>query len=340
MQPRITQMARIKNYLMATANFANYTKSSNRVILSTAKNLLRLTQVLLFIMFTSCGNWGWESIETDDEEQLNVFGLISLDDSLKSFIIVHKTLPTSGPDQIAIGEDEYGYTLYESLYLVKDAVVTVSDGNQSFSFAPNPSNSSEEYYWYSDIFSDPAIYMNLDDSFIPQADMEYSLLVTTPDGLELTGTVTTPPTPVIKEIDLADTVSIKNLFQVGWQYAGDYSATITTDKTDRDGDNYICGMNQFGILTAGDTTWSSYVDSWCYENNNPDFETTSAPLDIRLRFIDENYYKYFLATGNGAAEISNFLIGTGGIGSAYGVEGGFGVFGAISADWTRRIATP
>ncbi len=119
---------------------------------------------------------------------------------------------------------------------------------------------------------------------------------------------------------------------------GDYAATIATGDLSQSWDKYICGLDQFGIIEAGDTTWNSSIQSWCFEDNtNQDIVTS---IDIRLRLADENYNKYFLAANDDAAAISNFLVGEGGIGSAYGVEGGFGVFGAISADWTKRVAIP
>jgi len=55
--------------------------------------------------------------------------------------------------------------------------------------------------------------------------------------------------------------------------------------------------------------------------------------------MDDNYYGYFLQSGD-LAEISNILLGDGGIARGYGIDDGFGVFGSISADWTQRIAKP
>jgi hypothetical protein len=297
---------------------------------------------LLLFIFISCGNWGWESIDTDNEEQLNVFGLISLDDSLESFVVVHKTLDTAGPDEVIVGEDIYGFPIYESLYVVKDATVTISDETQEYVFKRSPSGNSpsEEYFGSIDIFSDPAIYLNTDQSFSPQPNTNYDLHITTPDGLELSGSLTTPPIPEINESALDDTLSIKNLFQISWIDKGEYTATIATGSIGTYWDSRICGMEQSGLVQAGDTTWNSTFQSWCYEYIEEPPTTESASLDIRLRYLDENYYKYFLASDEGGDFISNIFVGPGGIGSAYGVEGGYGVFGAISADWTKRIATP
>lgn len=323
-----------------------------------------ITISILFMLLISCGNWGWESIETDNEEQLNVFGLISLDDSLESFIVVHKTLDTAGPDEIDVGSDTIFYqvwewfnedigqsefdtvwydppwikTRYESRYVVKDATVTLSDGTHNYQFIRAPAEeTNDEYRYYNDVFSDPAIYLNTDQSFVPQPETDYTLEITTPDGMSLSGSVRTPRKPQIIEQDLPDTLSLKQTFEVSWNSGGDYSATLSTG-SQGSWEYYICGIDQFGIMEAGDTTWNSSLNSWCYEEEyDPE---TNAIMTIRLRFMDDNYYKYFLATDDDAAEISNFLIGEGGIGNAYGVEGGFGVLGAISTDWTQRIAIP
>lgn len=329
--------------------------------------IINMITPLLLFLFISCGNWGWESIDTDNEQYLNVFGLISLDDSLKSFIVVHKTLGTEGSDYEIIGHDTIYYEVWqnynedsglfeadtfwynppiiitsrESKYVVKDATVIISDDTQDYVFERSPSGNSpsEEYYGSIDIFSDPAIYFNTDQSFSPQPNTNYDLHIATPDGLELSGSVTTPPIPEINESALDDTLSIKNLFQISWIDNGEYTATVTTGSIGTYWESRICGMDQSGVVQVGDTTWNSTFQSWCYEYISEP-TTESASLDIRLRYLDENYYKYFLASDEGGEFISNIFVGPGGIGSAFGVEGGYGVFGAIAADWTKRIAVP
>ncbi|NQT63682.1 MAG: DUF4249 family protein [Candidatus Marinimicrobia bacterium] len=320
--------------------------------------------LLIFLFITSCGNWGWEAIDTDNDEKLNVFGLISLDDSVSSFVIVHKTLDTAGPDAEIVGYDTIYYeswewynedtgmfqrdtfwydppeirSLSESLYIVKDADVTISDGSQSYSFIRSPQDRSGENYWYRDIFSDSALYLNTDGSFTPLPNTEYTLTVTTPGGHNLTGSLMTPALPRIRSSELADTVSINSLFDVTWSYDGDFNTTITTGIASQDWERQVCGINQFGLMEPGDTTWTSSVDSWCLEVNQS--EDMVSQMGIRLRYLDENYYRYFLSSDPELEAISNFLIGEGNIGTAYGVEGGFGVFGAMSADWDSRYATP
>ncbi|MCF7823541.1 MAG: DUF4249 domain-containing protein [Candidatus Marinimicrobia bacterium] len=320
---------------------------------------------LLIILIVSCGNWGWESIETDNQERLNVFGLISLDDSLESFVIVHRTLDTAGPDAFISRHDTIYFEIwdkynenagqfepdtfwydppiimdiYESKYFVKNASVTISDGTQEFSFVRSPrSRSSSEYFWYENIFQDSAIYLNVDHTFHPQPNSEYFLHISTPDDLELTGSLMTPNIPSIYGANLPDTLSMLNQFEVSWKYSGDYHSSITTGQKVEDYPTYICGINQIGAIEPGDTTWFSVNDPGCFEQT-PE-PNSSSEITIRLRFLDENYYNYFMGTDSDIADISNFLVGTGSIGAAIGVENGYGVFGAISADRITRIAIP
>ena len=323
--------------------------------------------VFMMLLIVSCGNWGWESIDTDNEERLNVFGLISLDETVESFVVVHRTLDTAGPLDVLVGRDtvyfdtwEYfdedqGVTvrdtfwydppwiryIYETRYVVKDATVLVSDGTQEYVFERAPVATQGQEYWnsYLDIFNDPAIYRNVDGTFVPQGDTEYYLSIETPSGLSTTGMTRTPPLPQIKEQLLPDTVSVRGLFEVEWKYAGDYTATVATGNEGSDYSTWICGLEQWSSLEPGDTTWVSSIDTWCFEEGLPDNEDVSKSMKLRVRFLDENYYGYFLERGD-LAEISNILLGEGGIAHGFGVDDGFGVFGSFSADWTQRIAKP
>ena len=329
---------------------------------------MRIASVLLVLFFLfSCGNWGWESIDTDNDEQLNIFGVISLDDQLESFIIIHKTLDTASPSDSVVGHDTIYFDIWEkynedtgmfeadtfwydppyileireSLYIVKDATVTISDGTIEYSFTRSPKVLPESEFVHYDnqdvLFSDEGIYRNIDSSFVPQPNTEYSLTITTPYGHAVSGVLRTPPIPQIYESDIDDTLSISNLFDVSWRYDGDYFSTIRTDFNNVTDSYYICGLPQYGTTQAGDTTWTSSIDSWCLENpDNTEGQTTL--MDIKLRFLDENYYRYFLSADE--AEISNFLIGEGSIGGDYGIEGGFGVFGSLSSSKIQRVAIP
>jgi len=345
------------------------TKQSQTVVFGngTAGRGMKLSTIMVvFILLVSCGNWGWESIETDNEERLNIFGIISLDDSLESFIIVHKTLDTAGPIDMAVGSDtiyyEVGqrwdeefeqavpdtfwydppliYTKYENQYLVKDAVVIVSDATQDYLFERAPNDNNEERYWgYSGVFSDPAVYLNLDGRFSPEPDTDYTLSVVSESGLSATGFTHTPPIPQIKTSLLPDTVSIRSLFSLEWEYAGDLVSTVATGATWDYLDTWICGVEQWNSLQRGDTTWVSEIPTYCLEAGFEQDENATMGFELRLRFLDDNYNDYFIASGE-VGEISNILLGEGGIAEGYGIENGFGVFGSLSADWIQRTAKP
>lgn len=341
-------------------------KNVLKVLSKGAKKILLRTPTLFVIIsvLISCGNWGWESIDTDNEAKLNIFGLISLDDSLESFVIVHKTLETSGPDEIVVGMDTIFYDVYEwynedtgmwvsdtfwyeepwvqtitePLYIVKDATVIISDGTQDFEFhrqAPTPS--SKYSYWRNEYSSDLARYVDTTGQFIPQVNTYYTLSINTPDGLSASGSLSTPPHPVIYESTTIDTVSMRQPFQVSWAYAGDHTTVVATGYPSQENyDFYLCGIEQQSAVEPGDTTWTSSTDPYCFEEfSNPDLVTE---MDIRVRFVDDNYDKYFIQGGGNPENISNILIGEGGIGQGFGIEGGFGVFGAFSSSRIKRHA--
>ena len=318
--------------------------------------------ILVFMIMTSCGNWGWESIDTDNEEKLNIFGLISLDDSLESFVIVHKTLETSGPDERIIGMDTIYFSVYERYnedtemfesdtnwyeepwirtiteprYIVKDASVIISDGIQNFEFIRQPPTLDNEY-WRGDYQYDLARYVDTSGQFLPQANTMFTLTITTPDGLTATGSLTTPPRPVIYESTTIDTVSMRQPYQVSWIYAGEYTTLVATGYPQNNyGEVYLCGMEQLSTVEPGDTTWTSATDPYCFDEYGNSDQITE--MDIRVRFVDNNYAEYFVHGGGDSEDISNILIGEGGIGEGFGIEGGFGVFGAISSSRIKRHA--
>ena len=305
-------------------------------------SLILLAVLLLGLLLSGCGNWGWESIETDNESHLNIFGVISLDDSLESFVVVHRTLDTAGPDEVIAGRDTIHFetwswwdedrgimvtdtfwydppwirTNYESLYLVKDASVTISDGQNTYDFvrAPRDHGSvsySEVDHWGEVIF-DPAVYRNIDGTFDPQPETEYHLTIQTESGLSATGTTTTPARPQIYESSLADTLSMRQPYEVTWEHRGDYHTSLGTGQGGRYWEYWFCGLEQRGLMDPGDTTWVSSVDTDCFSDGGSD--DAQAQLDIRLRHMDENYYRYFLSSDDDVEDISNFLIGEGSVG--------------------------
>ena len=120
--------------------------------------------VTIFLTFLSClGENSWEDLESDYDHVLNVFGLISLDTSQRSYVGLYSTTDLGDTSQIYLGTDTIGWcncdeeecswseqcdteeiegywiidSLFEPAALVKNASVTVTDDNgnaHQFSF--------------------------------------------------------------------------------------------------------------------------------------------------------------------------------------------------------------
>jgi len=295
-------------------------------------NLLIIVSILFL---TTCGKWGWEDVTSDHEPVLNVFALISLDTTIQSFVRVHQTLDLQSPtvefirkDTIWHGDnpdDYWTHNVYESKYLVKDATVTISDGTNDYVFSYV--NFDHDYYW-----DEQAIYIDTLNKFHPKSNTKYFLNVSTPDGKQLTGEVTTPPIPVIYSEQIPDTLYIKKTFTVTWKPLETVHSLIRTSSILY----WICGSEQRCVMEPGDSVWtSSIVDCHYYENESSEPDS----LMIELRTLDDNYYEYFLKHA-WEDEFVSFLLGGGNPGLALGVEGGYGVFGAIAADRVYRVIVP
>ncbi|MBC8484732.1 MAG: DUF4249 family protein [Bacteroidetes bacterium] len=293
------------------------------------------------ISLSKCGKWGWEDVTSDHEPVLNVFALISLDTTIQSFVRVHNTLGLEEPEKVFVrkdtiwyGEGPYDYwlrDLWESKYLVKDAVVIISDGNNDYTFSYiNLDYDNWEYYDY--YRGEESIYLDTLNKFHPQPNTTYFLDVSTPDGKQLTGEVTTPPIPVIYSKQIPDTVYIRKTFTVTWKPLETVHSLIQTSSILY----WICGAEQRCVREPGDSSWtSSIVDCHYYENESSEPDS----FMIELHTLDDNYYEYFIKHA-WEDEFVSFLLGGGDAGLTIGVEGGYGVFGAIAADRVYRVVVP
>jgi len=296
----------------------------------------RVTFIVVAIIFVSkCGKWGWEDVTSEHEPVLNVFALISLDTTIQSFVRVHKTLGLEEPesaivrkDTIWYGDGPYDYRLrdlWESQYLVKDATVTISDGKNDYVFSYV--NFEHDYCW-----DEQAIYLDTLNQFHPKPNTKYFLDVSTPDGKKLTGEVTTPPIPVIYSEQIPDTVYIRKTFTVTWKPLETIHSLIRTSSILY----WICGSEQRCVMEPGDSSWtSSIVDCHYYEDESSEPDS----LMIELCTLDDNYYEYFIKHA-WEDDFVSFLLGGGDAGLTIGVEGGYGVFGAIAADRVYRVVVP
>lgn len=291
--------------------------------------------VLIIISFVSCGNWGWEDVTSDEEPQLNVFALVSLDTAVQSFVEVRRTIGLSGPEDRIIGKDTVWYgdgkndyyieTIWASNFEVRDANVTISDGTGDYIFHPVVNRNTQYDYYDEDSRFKCIVYLDTLDLFHPEPNKTYFLTVTTPDGKELTGETVTPIIPDIYEAQIPDTINLKKTFTILWRPMDSYSR-LTTDA-------WLCGGYNQKINEPGDSVWTSTVKycDWYYE------ESDTENMTIELRAMDMNYYEYFIKH-SGDDEFVSLLLGGGDSGLAFGVEGGYGVFGSIACDRVCRVA--
>lgn len=299
-----------------------------------ARTVLSLMLTFVLAFWVSCGNWGWEPVTGETDPQLNVFGLISTDPSIESFVVVHRTIGLSGPDAIEVydtiwyNENDYEVRLrYESKYVVENATVLISQGANSWVFTPVTPEPQDPWQ----ISELDLVYKDTTGTFFALPEQTYTLSISTPDGLSLTGSTRTPPEPVFTHLDaLPDTLQLHRNFTIRWKPDPDHNYQITTS-----GDLYLCGGENEDLLLPGDSVWTSQYPWECFEN---EWDPESTELSIILRAMDENFYGYFYQ--HQADEFFSFFMGQGGEIPQYGVTGGYGVFGAISRSRITRTAVP
>ncbi len=300
----------------------------------------RLVLFIIPLILASCGHWGWEDVESDYESELNVIGIISLDEIIPSRIIVEKTLGldeqtsvwVEGTDTVFYGEGPDDYYLccgyQKSLYGIGDAEVIISDGTSDFSFHPDTKYTEGDYEarrqfnWYYDTTG----------TFQPQPETTYYLTVNTFDSMVLKGEVTTPSqVEIIDDYDhTPDTLSTRIPFEVHWLgYNGPGNVNIYPTGEDY----WFYGVHMRGIFNEGSSYWTSRHEDDGSDDWDPDTVT------VEVVGMDENYYNYFVKH-SGEDDFVDFILGGGSSGESFGVEGGLGVFGAISVDRMYRIMNP
>ena len=116
----------------------------------TFKKHIKSIFVVFIIFFNGCAEGEWELLEVDYEPVLNVFGLISLDPEVDSFVRVYRTTTLSeeseifvGVDTFVFGEEVYLDSIYEPAGLIKNAQVSIKANGTSipFNFVP------KQYSW-------------------------------------------------------------------------------------------------------------------------------------------------------------------------------------------------
>ncbi|MFQ6608603.1 MAG: DUF4249 family protein [Fidelibacterota bacterium] len=293
--------------------------------------------ILLFLGL-GCIDSKWEDVTSNYKSELNVFAFISLDDSIPTFIQVRQTLGLEGPVWEVVGTDTfwYGedldeyqvYNVLESRFNVTDAVVQISDNDSTYNLFLIEDEYQSEQMWYFDNFWSGSIYIDTLGLFIPEPEKTYFLTVKTPDGRELIGEVTTPPLPEIIEDSVPDSIDTNRPYTIKFKTMPNHYSRMMTSSY-----NWICGAEHADVIEKGDSTWTASVENCGGDTSGWDQSNT---LTIELITMDDNYYEYFIKHGHDD-EFVNFLMGAGGSGPEFGVEGGYGTFCAVA---TARIKRP
>ena len=271
----------------------------------------------------------WEDVTSDHDPVLNVFGLLSADSILTSFVRVHRTLDMEEAAD-SLTRDTIGgniFISYTSRFIIRDAEVIVSNGENEFLF---------EYTDYSfDLNGSLSeVYQYQGDDLYPQPGETWTLNVTTPGGLSVTGETIIPPLPQISSEELPDSFQLDQTMDITWQpmadnyqimNIGNYLGYFGYD--DYYGGGFSCGLWQENIIKPEEESWT-YRRDICDESYDQEWDEDL--LLLNLMSMDNNYFDYFIKFGE--VEFSSSTIGEGGFGRSFGIDGGIGVFGSVAID--------
>ena len=158
----------------------------------------------------------WEDVTSNHDPVLNVFGLLSADSILTSFVRVHRTLDMEEAGD-SLTRDTIGgniFISYTSRFIIRDAEVIVSNGENEFLF---------EYTDYSfDLNGSLSeVYQYQGEDLYPQPGETWTLNVTTLGGLSVTGETIIPPLPQISSEELPDSFQLDQTMEITWQPMAD-----------------------------------------------------------------------------------------------------------------------
>jgi hypothetical protein len=216
---------------------------------------------------------------------------------------------------------------YTSRFIIRDAEVIVSNGENEFLF---------EYTDYSfDLNGSLSeVYQYQGDDLYPQPGETWTLNVTTPGGLGVTGETIIPPLPQISSEELPDSFQLDQTMEITWQpmadnyqimNIGNYLGYFGYD--DYYGGGFSCGLWQENIIKPEEESWT-YRRDICDESYDQEWDEDL--LLLNLMSMDNNYFDYFIKFGE--VEFSSSTIGEGGLGRSFGIDGGIGVFGSVAID--------
>ena len=278
----------------------------------------------------------WEDVTSDHDPVLNVFGLLSADSILTSFVRVHRTLDMEEAAD-SLTRDTIGgniFISYTSRFIIRDAEVIVSNGENEFLF---------EYTDYSfDLNGSLSeVYQYQGDDLYPQPGETWTLNVTTPGGLSVTGETIIPPLPQISSEELPDSFQLDQTMEITWQPMADNYQIMNIGNyldyfgyDDYYGGGFSCGLWQENIIKPEEESWT-YRRDICDESYYQEWDEDL--LLLNLMSMDNNYFDYFIRYGE--VEFSSSTIGEGRSGRSFGIDGGIGVFGSVAIDrhWIPMI---
>ena len=298
--------------------------------------IISLLSFTLFGCLSLAPELEWEDVTSDHDPVLNVFGLLSADSILTSFVRVHRTLDMEEAADSLTRDTIGGNTFisYTSRFIIRDAEVIVSNGENEFLF---------EYTDYSfDLNGSLSeVYQYQGDDLYPQPGETWTLNITTPGGLSVTGETIIPPLPQISSEELPDSFQLDQTMDITWQpmadnyqimNIGNYLGYFGYD--DYYGGGFSCGLWQENIIKPEEESWT-YRRDICDESYDQEWDEDL--LLLNLMSMDNNYFDFFIRFRE--VEFSSSTIGEGGSGRSFGIDGGIGVFGSVAIDrhWIPMI---
>ena len=301
-------------------------------------NFSKYIQLYFFIFaifFTACEvDNNWEKIEADYDPELIVFGLISLDPEIDSFVKVYRTLELSEESEIIASTDTfqtddstYIFSNYEPAGLIKNAEVSITSNGISipFNFVSRQLFEREKNH-----------YLDTLGIFIPQPGTIYTLNISVPGYPLVKGELLTPIIPVLIDSLIQDTISIKRDYDIVWEKLNSGKGILTGRlggvKDGEVSDSFIdCNPNLDRVVDIQEGSYK-VLAKIC---DDPPLDIM-LPFKIGLMTMDDNYYQYFIK-GEGS-KYNNFLLGSETTaGYSVGIQGALGVFGSIASTMTTVL---
>ena len=301
-------------------------------------NFRKYIQLCFFIFpifFTACEvDNNWEKIEADYDPELIVFGLISLDPEVDSFVKVYRTLELSEESEIIASTDTfqtddstYIFSNYEPAGLIKNAEVSITSNGTSipFNFVSSQLFEREKNH-----------YLDTLGIFIPQPGTIYTLNISVPGYPLVKGELLTPLIPVLIDSLIQDTISIKRDYDIVWEKLNSGKGILTGRlggvKDGEVSDSFIdCNPNLDRVVDIQEGSYK-VLAKIC---DDPPLDIM-LPYKIGLMTMDDNYYQYFIK-GEGS-KYNNFLLGSETTaGYSVGIQGALGVFGSIASTMTTVL---